>query len=533
MTHKPGWRTIRLTGFLVCFLLIPVRAQQALPADMDDYVARVLKEFNVPGLALAVVKDGRLVIAKGYGVREMGKAVRVDEHTLFGIASNSKAFTAAALAMLVDEGKLSWDDPVIKHLHDFQMYDPYVTREMTVRDLLTHRSGMGLGAGDLMWWPPTDFTRAEIMRNIRFLKPVTSFRSRYAYDNVLYMVAGEVLRAVSGKTWDGFIKERIFAPLGMTRSNTSTNELRAGENVVSAHAMSEGKLTAIPFNNLDNIAAAGAINSNVAEMAKWLIAQLDNGKYRAADGSEKRLFSLRQNQEMWSAQTILPINQNPPPALAALKPNFSAYGLGWGLQDYRGHKVVSHTGGLAGMVSKVTLIPDLRLGIVVLTNQEEGGAFNAVSWRLVDHYLSAPVTDWTNAYRDVRNAQLQSAAGAVKQQAAKRNSQSKPSLAATGYVGVYRDAWYGDMTISSVSDKLTLRFNRTPLLVGELEHWQYDTFIVHWRERTLLADAYLTFSLKPDGSIEQMKMAAVSPLTDFSFDFHDLLFVPVKEERSR
>ena len=533
MIYKPRWRRRVLTALLLCVCLSPVSAQQPLPGDLDEYIARALKEFNVPGLALAVVKDGRVVVAKGYGVREMGKPAPVDEQTLFGIASNSKAFTTAALAMLVDEGRLSWDDRVIKHLEAFQMYDPYVTREITVRDLLTHRSGMGLGAGDLMFFPPTDFTRAEIMRNIRFLKPVTSFRSRYAYDNVLYMVAGEVLRTVSGKTWDEFIKERIFAPLGMTRSNTSTNDLRAGDNVVSPHAMADGKLKPIAFNNLDNVAPAGAINSCVADMAKWLIAQLDNGKYRASDGTEKRLFSVRQNQEMWSAQTNLPINQNPPPPLAALKPNFSAYGLGWVLQDYRGHKVVSHTGGLAGMVSKVTLVPDLKLGIAVLTNQEEGGAFSAVSWRLVDHYLSAPATDWIKAYRDLRNAQLQSAAGAAKQQADKRNAESKPSLPLKSYVGAYRDEWYGNITIGSAGDKLTLRFNRTPLLVGELEHWQYDTFIVRWQERSLNADAYVTFSLKPDGSIEQMKMAAVSPLTDFSFDFQDLLFVPVKEERGR
>jgi CubicO group peptidase (beta-lactamase class C family) len=499
-----------------------------LPPDLDEYVARTMREFNVPGIAVAVVKDGRVVIAKGFGVREQGKPATVDENTLFGIASNSKAFTAAALAMLVDEGKLSWDDRVIKHLPGFQMYDPYVTREMTVRDLLTHRSGMGLGAGDLMWWPPTNFTREEITRNIRYLKPVSSFRTRYAYDNVLYMVAGEVLKSISGKNWEEFIKERIFTPLGMTRSNTTTKDLRPGENVVSAHAMADGALKPIPFNNLDNVAAAGAINSSVAEMSKWLIAQLANGRYRAGDGTEKRLFSERQNQEMWSPQTILPINQNPPPQMAALKPNFSAYGLGWVLQDYLGHKVVSHTGGLAGMVSKVTLVPDLKLGIVVLTNQEEGGAFSAISWRIVDSYLNAPATDWTKAYADLRRVQLQGAETALKGDAAKRNAESKPSLSLKSYAGTYRDSWYGEITIAEASGKLTLRFNRTPLLIGDLEHWQYDTFVVRWKERTLLADAYVTFSLKPDGSIEQMKMQAVSPLTDFSFDFQDLLFVPVK-----
>src|ERR1044071_5074125 len=200
-------------------------AQTSAPLDLDDYAARVLKEFEVPGLAIAIVKDGKIVLAKGYGVRKLGEPTRVDENTLFGIASNTKAFTAAALAMLVDEGKISWDDPVVKHLPGFQLYDPYVTREMTIRDLLTHRSGMGLGAGDLLWWPPTDYSREEIIRRFRFVKPATSFRSRYAYDNVLYMIAGQIVAAVSGKSWDDFIKERIFTPLGMSSSNTTVAQL--------------------------------------------------------------------------------------------------------------------------------------------------------------------------------------------------------------------------------------------------------------------------------------------------------------------
>jgi CubicO group peptidase (beta-lactamase class C family) len=513
---------------LLCVSL-SAAAQGTLPADLDAYAKRVQEEFEVPGLAVAVVKDGKVVLAKGYGVRKLGERVPVDEHTLFGIASNTKAFTAAALAMLVDEGKLSWDDPVIKHLPSFQMYDPYVTRELTVRDLLTHRSGMGLGAGDLLFWPSTSFTREEIVQRIRFIKPATSFRSRYAYDNILYLVAGEVLRAVSGKTWDTFVQERIFAPLGMTRSNTSTKAFRPSDNIATPHARAEGKLKPIEYMNLDNNAPAGAINSCVAEMAKWLIARLDGGKYRTTDGTEKRLFSQQQNQEMWAAQTILPINQHPPPPLAALKPNFSAYGLGWVLNDYRGYKMVSHTGGLAGLVSRVALVPDLKLGVVVLTNQEEGGAFQAMVYRVLDSFLGAPPTDWIMAYREVRDLQLKAAAEAERQQAGARNAESKPSLPLAKYANTYRDAWYGDVKIGLENGKLVLRFSRTPLLVGDLEHWQYDTFIARWRERSLNADAFVTFALKPDGSIDQMKMLPASPLVDFSYDFQDLLFEPVKE----
>ena len=502
-------------------------AQSDAPSDLDTYAARVLKDFEVPGLAVGIVKDGRLILAKGYGVRKIGEPTPVDEHTLFGIASNTKAFTAAALATLVDEGKIKWDDPVIKHMPSFQMYDPYVTREMTIRDLLTHRSGLGLGAGDLMFWPHTTFTRDEIVQRLRFIKPASSFRSRYAYDNILYLVAGQIIPAVTGKSWDDFIKERIFARVGMSESNTSTNDLRAGGNFVSPHAKVEGKVQAIPYNNLDNNAPAGAINSNVSDMAKWMRIQLARG---AIDGSQ-RLFSERQSREMWSSQTILPVG-DPPPALAALKANFSSYGLGWGLTDYRGHKVVSHTGGLAGMVSRVTLVPDLNLGIVVLTNQESGGAFQCLTYHVLDYYLGAPATDWIAGFRSSAEQGQKMAAEFEKRLAAVRKAESKPHLDLSGYAGRYEDAWYGDVTISLEGGKLVMKFSRTPVLVGDLEHWQYDTFIARWRDRSLAADAFVTFSLKPNGTIDQMRMDPVSPLTDFSYDFQDLLFRPAPASRN-
>jgi CubicO group peptidase (beta-lactamase class C family) len=497
-----------------------------VPQDLDGFAARVLKEFEVPGLAVAIVKDGKVVLAKGYGVRKLGEAAPVDENTLFGIASNTKAFTAAALAMLVDEGKISWDDPVTKHLPSFQLYDPYVTREMTIRDLLTHRSGLGLGAGDLLWWPPTDYSREEIIRRFRHVKPATSFRSRYAYDNVLYMIAGQIVAAVSGKSWDDFIKERIFAKLGMTASNTTVEALLNSRDSATPHAKVEGRLKTIAPQPLENVGPAGSINSSVAEMSKWLIAQLNRGQI----GEGRRLFSERQSREMWSAQTITPLG-DPPPHLAPLKANFSAYALGWGLTEYRGFKTVSHTGGLMGYVSRVTLVPDLNLGVVVLTNQQSGGAFQSLTYRILDHYMKAPATDWVGAFKKSEEMSLARAAEVEKRLASTRDAGSKPSLPVAKYAGRYTDAWYGDITISQEADKLVIRFSHTPLLVGDLEHWQHDTFVARWRDRSLDADAFVTFALKPDGRIDQMKMVAVSALTDFSFDFHDLLFVPAAGER--
>ncbi|HSA92675.1 MAG TPA: serine hydrolase [Terriglobales bacterium] len=495
-------------------------AQQA-PPDLDAYAARAMQTFEVPGLALAIVKDGKVVVAKGYGVRKLGEAAPVDAQTLFGIASNTKVFTAVALGLLVEEGKLEWDAPVVRYLPWFQMWDPYVTRELTIRDLLVHRSGLGLGAGDLLWWPPSTYSRHEIARRLRFIRPATSFRSAYAYDNVLYLIAGEVIETISGQTWEGFVSERILKRVGMTGSNVRHSQAANGGNVAATHARIEGKLRVIaPFAS-DNTNPAGGINSSAADMAKWILVLLNEG--RLADGS--RLYSEKTAQQLTALVTPVPIS-DPEPELAALNPNFLGYALGLGVRDYRGKKVITHTGGLPGYVSRVTWIPELKLGVTVLTNQESGSAFNALTWRIVDSYLSAPATDWIAAFDEVRVRTEQKDAATVQKAAATRDASSKPSLPLEKYAGTYRDDWYGDIEITQDAGKLTMRFTRTPSLVGDLEHWQYDTFIVRWRDRELRADAYVTFALNPDGSIDQARMKAVSPETDFSFDFQDLLLKP-------
>src|SRR5712691_11655554 len=277
---------------MVCVQILP--AQTAPPADLDSFVAKALKTFEVPGLSVAIVKDGKTVLAKGYGVRKLGNPTPVDENTLFGIGSNTKAFTTAALASLVDEGKLSWDDRVYERLPGFQMYDPYVSHEMTIRDLLTHRSGMGLGEGDLLFWPHTTFTRDEIIYRLRFMKPASSFRSHYAYDNLLYIAAGQIIPAVTGKSWDDYIRERIFKPLGMNTSNLSTSAFKPGDDFAWPQSKVDGKLQVVAFETLDNAAPAGSINSSAAEMARWLVLQVGRGKFPDREG---RLFSEQRSGE--------------------------------------------------------------------------------------------------------------------------------------------------------------------------------------------------------------------------------------------
>ncbi len=497
-------------------------AQAFRQQEFDAYVNRGLERLATPGAAIAVVKDGKVLFAKGYGVRTLGSAARVDAHTLFQIASNTKAFTTAALAMLADDGKLSWDDPVTKFLPGFELYDPYVTREFTVRDLVTHRSGLGLGAGDLLWFH-SGYTRAEIAQRIRYAKPVSSFRSAYAYDNVLYIVAGEVVRAVAGQTWDDLVKQRIFVPLGMTETGATIASFTASPNAAAPHGVDNGKLQVVPLDSTDNIAPAGGIVSNVTDLAKWMLCRLDSGRYAGG-----RLFSERQAREMWAGQTILPI-ADPPPPLAALRPNFSQYGLGWRLRDYQGRKLVTHTGGLAGMTSQVTLVPAERLGIVILTNGESD-LMAALTYRLLDIFFKVRPTDWVSAYIAAARLDRLHADSILAAGRAGRDSLSQPSLPLGRYAGQYRDDLYGDATITLENGTLVLRFSHSPAFTGDLEHWQYDTFIAHWRAPHL-EDAYVTFALDPHGSIDRFRMTAVSPLADFSFDFQDLEFRPVPTPR--
>jgi CubicO group peptidase (beta-lactamase class C family) len=505
-------------------------ASPALAAyDLEADVTRTMKLFDVPGIAIAVVKDGKVLAAQGFGVRKLGAPDKVDGKTLFEVASNSKAFTAAALAMLVDEGKLAWDDPVTKHLPDFQMYDAYVTHEMTVRDLLTHRSGLGLGAGDLLWWPTTSFSTDEIIHKLRYIAPSTSFRSSYAYDNLLYIVAGKIIAAKSGKTWGETIRERILAPVGMASTTTSLADNAGNPNVANAHSKIDGRIAAVKAMPVPNAVGAVGINTNAEDMARWMNVLLAGGSLgKGADGKEARLFSARQAREMWTAQTPMRISE-PNPKLAATRPNFAAYGLGFQLRDYQGRLLAMHSGALQGFYSKVVLVPEAKLGIAILTNAESGGSLNALQYQLLDQYLGmANQADWIGAVAAVEEENHAKEQARLGKANAARAAKSQPSLARSAYDGDYQDPWYGIATIKHVGGRQLLSLSRTPDLSGELEHFQHDTFIVRWKERNFNADAYVTFALNPDGSIERMRMQPISTETDFSYDFQDLNFTPVK-----
>jgi CubicO group peptidase (beta-lactamase class C family) len=527
-----NWRASVLLAAVASAGAAPLSAQRGHDplAGFDAYVERVLRTFDVPGAAVAIVHNGQILVARGYGVKRLGQPGRVDADTRFGIASNTKLFTATAIALLVEQGKLQWDDPVIRYLPEFAMYDPYVTRELTVRDLLVHRSGLGLGAGDLLWWPASTYDRAEIARRLRYIKPATSFRSAYAYDNVLYLVAGQLIEKLSGMSWEEFVRTRILVPVGMTSSTVRHSDAAKGGNVATPHAEVNGVVRAIAPMASDNTNPAGGVNATATDIARWMIVQMDSGRIAATDGApERRLFSPSSTTELWSVITPLKVGG---PAIAGfdwLRPNMAGYALGLFVSDYRGHLQLQHSGGLPGYVSLVTMIPGKKLGVAVLTNQESGYAFNAITLHAIDEFLDEVPPDYLHYFAALRDTARARLARASRRAAAARDSMSGPSLPLGKYAGRYQDAWYGDVDITMEGGKLVMRFGHTPQLVGDLSHWQHDSFLVRWRDRELRADAYATFALTPDGAIDQLKMAPASDDVDFSFDFQDLLLRPVKK----
>ena len=494
-----------------------VKGQALNSRQIDSLVEKTLKNFRVPGIAVGIVKDGKVIHAKGYGLRSLETQEPTDAHTLFAIASNSKAFTATALGMLIDDGKLDWDTKVSAIIPEFKMYDPYVSAEFTVRDLLCHRSGLGLGAGDLMFWPDSaNFTKEEVIHNLRYLKPVSSFRSKYDYDNLLYVVAGEVIARISGMSWEEFIEQKIMQPLGMSESAASLVRVQQTDNIISAHAPLGEQIVPIPSHFGETTNAAGGINSNIHDLSKWVLMHLNGGLY--GENLEQRLISEKNHRELWTPQTILK-------GTTSYQTNFSMYGLGFQLNDENGYFVVSHTGGLAGVVTKITMVPALNLGIIVLTNQQSAYAFNAITNQIKDGYFGVKGKNRI-AENKLAEQQYQTYAQKVTKKlwadidAVMENGSSPQDL--QPYIGVYQDPWFGKVYIEEKQGNLFFRADRSPQLQGQMFYYKGNTFIVKWINRTLDADAHVMFSLDEQGRGKGIRMKPISPMTDFSFDFQDL-----------
>ncbi len=477
-------------------------------AEIDKYAEQVMKDWNQPGMAIAVVKDGKTIFAKGYGVKKIGTDDKVDENTLFAIASNSKAFTTASISILIDEGKIGgWDDKVSKYLPGFQLYDPYVSENLTIRDLVSHRVGLDTYSGDLLWYEAT-YSDDEILKRLRFLKPVRGFRAGFGYQNLMFIAAGKVIEKVSGKTWSEFVTERILIPLGMNRTTTSVKNIR--DNAAFPHNESLGNgLRVLERGNVDSAAAAAGLNSSVADVSKWIRLQLGNGEFEG-----KRIFSAKNSWEMWQPAVLLPFSE------AAGKNNptrhFNSYGLGWNIWDYYGRKIIGHGGGLDGMLSKTILIPEDKIGFVVLTNSEYP-VYNIMQLKMLDVFVNAPEKDWNKITLDRAKAGKKTDQEEAQKLAASQVRNTKPSLELQNYAGIYTGDLYGDAEVLVENGKLVLRLKPSPNFVADLEHWHYDTFKIKWRPSVSynFPPGFVNFKLNKDAKVDELVID--QPNNDFWF----------------
>lgn len=495
------------------FLILTAFVYSAYPqslesklAEIDAYAQTVLETHGGPGMAIAIVKDDKVAYAKGFGLRELGKDGKIDPDTVFAIASNSKAFLTATIAILVDEKKLNWEDKVSKYLPEFEMYDPWVTSELTIRDLVTHRVGLDTFSGDLLWYETT-YKPEEILARVKHLRPVSSFRSRYGYQNLMFIAAGQIVERVSGKSWCAFVKERILDRLGMLRTTCSISDLP--DNSAFPHNESGGRLRVLHRGNVDGSSAAAALNSSVTDLSKWIRTQLGRGKFEG-----RQIFSEQQAWAMHQPYLAQQISE------AASRNNptrhFSGVAMGWFVYDYQGRKIINHSGGLDGMLSFTVLVPEEQLGFVVLTNSESP-AFRVMMNKILDIFLDAPNRDWNKeAAESIRQAKERQAEEDRKIDTS-RKLNTRPSLALANYVGTYSDKMYGDITIREENGRLVMRFLPAPNFVADLEHWHFDTFVIRWRRSVAynFPRGFVTFTIDKNGEPDELKID--QPNSDFWF----------------
>jgi CubicO group peptidase (beta-lactamase class C family) len=472
--------------FLFLFQSGVANSQVPLPDTFDDYIQSGMQQWDIPGMAIAIVKDDSVVFAQGYGIKKLGEEDAVDEHTLFGIASVSKNMTAAALAMLVDEGAITWDDRVKDHLPWFELEDPWVTDEVRIRDLLIHRVGVGRMLGNRLQFMTSE-SRDELIYRMRYHQFEEPFRSSYVYSNVMYLVAGEIVAAVAGMSWDEFMVEKLFRPLGMDRTNTSIHDISDNDNAAWPHQYIRGEVQTIPRRSWDNAAPAGGVNSSVYEVAQWLRMQLDTpGSY---DGT--RIISAQTMREIHKPQISLPI-RNP-------YGNQVSYGLGWRISDYEGERMLSHGGATDGMNTSAVLLPEYNLGIVVITNVFTNFR-EAVVNTILDSYLDIPARDWNELYWNNYQSSYADALEIREEIHNNRKLDTRTTLDIHEYTGHYHDIQYGYIEVINGNDGLELHFWDDPNLIADLEHWHHDTFRAFWRNPAQ-REEFLHFTLNRDGII--------------------------------
>lgn len=478
----------------------PAAQPAAPPGDLNAYVHKVMTAWKVPGLAVAVVKNGKVVLARGYGVRELGKPGKVDADTLFTIASNSKAFTVAALGMLVAQGRLHWDDPVTHYLKGFELNDPWVTREITVRDLLTHRTGY---CDPQFMWFTSDFNRTQIIHRLRFDKPDYSFRSRFCYNNAMYLAASRLIPAITGRSWKDYVRTHLFVPLGMLHTDTRVATMKADADAAAPHGEVGHKVVVIHHDyTIDTMAPVGGINSSVNDMVHWLLMLLNNGRYNGKTVLDPKIIA-----EMETPRIVIPADDEIGSWLRAMNPqgHFYTYGLGFIIENYAGHKLVMHDGDIDGMASALGMLPHQHLGVVVLTNMDHDDARNALLFHILDQYLGLPPRHVNGALLALAHQQDATARAEEQKLTAAREPGAAP-LPLKDYTGVYSNPLDGDVRVSLQGGHLVLR-RGNPDFTGDLIHWNHDTFRVKLRYRFYNAafQQYVTFGLGASGKPESLR----------------------------
>lgn len=496
-----------LTAVLLLLFISQLQAQKEVER-IDDYISAAISDWNIPGMAIAIVKDGEQVMAEGYGVKSTLTNDSVDANTLFAIASNTKAFISAGIAVLVEEEKLSWNDKVVDHLPYFKLYDPYVTAEFTISDLLCHRSGLATFSGDLLWYG-TDLSREEVIKSASMLEPVSGFREDYGYQNIMFMAAGEVIEEVSGMAWNDFVRKKFLNPLGMTNTIASTDDLQYHDNQSDPHNTVDGANVPIDWINWDNMGPAGSLISNVNDLSRWIELQLGKG---TIDSTE--YWRSAHSELMWTVHTPKKLSQwhrgNFP------SKHFAGYGLGWDLFDYHGRLIVNHGGGYDGFISQTILVPEENLGFVILTNNNNFFPY-AMMYHILDLYLAPDeAQDWGAYMLDLKHQSEERKAQEEQEIEDARILNTIPSLDNEAYVGDYHDPKYGTVSIGMEADSMYFKFHPTALYHGTLEHWHYDTFRMTWGEQHFLPKGMATFVIDKHGKVNELRIECPNPDLDFT-----------------
>ena len=489
-------RSIRSVLILACLLLSGVTAKAQSSANwssLDSYIQSEMRQWKVPGLAVGIVQNGSAVYVKGFGVRDISTGQPVTPDTLFDIGSCTKAFTAAAVGILVDEGKMNWDDRVDEYIPFFHLYDPLADENVTMRDLLTHRTGMG--GTDLLWYG-SPFSLEEIIRRVRYIPPEFGFRARFEYQNVMYATAGYAVGQASGGTWEAFVREHIFAPLGMSGADFSATDAQNAADHATPHNEKDGKVVTIPWRNIDNVAPAGSINAGVKDMTKWIAMQLSDGM---ANG--QRIISVKSMREMHTPQIVVP--QGGEFDLFFPKLLQISYGMGWFIEDYGGHQIWMHPGDIDGFASLVALIPEAKTGFVILTNLDHTALRSGLGWHLIDEFLQMPQQDWPAHFAKVADQFRAMGSRAEEAERNPKHPNTQPTHELAAYAGTYRNKAYGDVVVSLEGGQLKMRMYS---FSGPLTHFQYDTFVADLAD---FGNARLLFSLDDSGDVSKVSMDGI------------------------